>query len=114
MAVDAGQPPVVAPFPPIPLHRRLYGFGSVSGLGVFVAIAVMTAILALAVGVGATASGSDALTPRHRALTAASRVRLVRNGHVGPRRQGPSARASGQPAGYGRVAGRRRPCPGRR
>jgi ABC-2 type transport system permease protein len=31
MAVDAGRPPVAATFPPIPLHRRLYGFGSIYG-----------------------------------------------------------------------------------
>ena len=32
MAVDAGSPrPVAATFPPIPLHRRLYGFGSIYG-----------------------------------------------------------------------------------
>ena len=31
MAVDAGRPPVAATFPPIPFHRRLYGFGSIYG-----------------------------------------------------------------------------------
>ena len=31
MAVDAGAPRHAATFPPIPLHRRLYGFGSVYG-----------------------------------------------------------------------------------
>src|SRR5512137_1684163 len=31
MAVDAGRPPVAAPFPPIPLRRKLYGFGSIYG-----------------------------------------------------------------------------------
>ena len=31
MAVDAGVPRHAATFPPIPLHRRLYGFGSVYG-----------------------------------------------------------------------------------
>jgi len=31
MAVDAGRPPAAATFPPIPLHRRLYGFGSIYG-----------------------------------------------------------------------------------
>ena len=31
MAVSAGAPPRTAAFPPIPLHRRLYGFGSIYG-----------------------------------------------------------------------------------
>jgi len=31
MAVEAGRPPVAVPFAPIPLHRRLYGFGSIYG-----------------------------------------------------------------------------------
>ena len=31
MTVDAGRPPVAATFPPIPFHRRLYGFGSIYG-----------------------------------------------------------------------------------
>jgi len=31
MAVDAGRPPIAAPFPPIPLRRRIYGFGSIYG-----------------------------------------------------------------------------------
>jgi ABC-2 type transport system permease protein len=31
MAVSAGTPPRTAAFPPIPLHRRLYGFGSIYG-----------------------------------------------------------------------------------
>ena len=31
MAVNAGAPHVAAAFPPIPLHRRLYGFGSIYG-----------------------------------------------------------------------------------
>jgi len=31
MAVEAGRPPVAAPFPPIPLRRRIYGFGSIYG-----------------------------------------------------------------------------------
>src|SRR5271165_4955848 len=33
MAVSAGTPPrsVAATFPPIPLHRRIYGFGSIYG-----------------------------------------------------------------------------------
>ena len=30
MAVNAGTPPLAA-FPSIPLHRRLYGFGSIYG-----------------------------------------------------------------------------------
>ena len=31
MAVDAGRPPVAAPFARIPLHRRIYGLGSIYG-----------------------------------------------------------------------------------
>ncbi len=31
MAASAGAPPIATPFPPIPLHRRLYGFGSIYG-----------------------------------------------------------------------------------
>jgi ABC-2 type transport system permease protein len=31
MTVDAGRPPVAAPLPSIPIHRRLYGFGSIYG-----------------------------------------------------------------------------------
>ena len=31
MAVETGAPPLAAPLPPIPLRRRLYGFGSIYG-----------------------------------------------------------------------------------
>ena len=31
MAVSAGTPRQAVAFPPIPLHRRLYGFGSIYG-----------------------------------------------------------------------------------
>ena len=31
MAASAGAPPLAATFPPIPFHRRLYGFGSIYG-----------------------------------------------------------------------------------
>ncbi|MGO9180202.1 MAG: hypothetical protein ACLQBX_12760 [Candidatus Limnocylindrales bacterium] len=31
MAASAGAPPIATPFPPIPLRRRLYGFGSIYG-----------------------------------------------------------------------------------
>ncbi len=31
MAVKAGTPPLAAPLPSIPLHRRMYGFGSIYG-----------------------------------------------------------------------------------
>lgn len=31
MAAEAGRPPLAAPLPSIPIHRRLYGFGSIYG-----------------------------------------------------------------------------------
>jgi ABC-2 type transport system permease protein len=56
MAVDAGRPPLATPLPPIPLHRRLYGFGSIYGKTIRdtrLAFIIMTGLIAglmLAVG----------------------------------------------------------------
>jgi ABC-2 type transport system permease protein len=56
MAVHTGAPPVVAPFAPIPLRRRIYGFGSVYGKTLrdsrlaFIIMSGLIAGLMLAVG----------------------------------------------------------------
>ena len=56
MAVSAGTPRQAVAFPPIPLHRRLYGFGSIYGKTLRdsrLAFIIMTGLLAgfmLAIG----------------------------------------------------------------
>jgi ABC-2 type transport system permease protein len=69
MAVKAGTPPAAAALPAIPLHRRLYGFGSIYGKTIRdsrLAFIIATTILVAMMIAGAAAMGSVFPDPKSR------------------------------------------------
>ncbi len=88
MAASAGAPPIAAPLPPIPLRRRLYGFGSIYGktlrdsrLG-FLVVAGFLGFLVLAGG-GVAASEYGTLDARHELAVLSATLPPVMRGLYG-------------------------------